>query len=147
MTTKLPDAPPPPNELPPDPMIDGTNTIALNYQARVNEANLTPNGASSGWDARLLARAALSFESEMAMLALGHDIDQHGGTPTSATSVSLPDDPDIQIVTNGLLGVASYIIANVPKVQSEPQTANSVRAYVAARAAVTRLMETLSAVL
>jgi hypothetical protein len=149
MTTKLPDAPQQPSpltsfELPPDPMITGMTTISQNYLARVNEAS-TPTATAAEWDLRKLARAALSFESEMALLALGQDIDAHGGAPYAGTSVSLgSSDADVQVVTNVLLSVATGIIT---KLQGEVRGADGVRVYVAGRAAVKRIMETISAVL
>lgn len=150
MTTKLPDAPQQSSpaivlELPPDPMINGMTTIAQNYQARVNEASPANARTSPAWDLRALARAALSFESEMALLALGQDIDPHGGSPYPGTSVSL-DAPnaDVQVVTNVLLPLAGDIIT---KLQGETAGADGVRVYVAARAAVRRVMETISALL
>jgi hypothetical protein len=150
MTTKLPDAPQQRSpgtsfELPPDPMIAGMTTISLNYQARVNEAIIPTAGTVPDWDLRKLARAALSFESEMALLALGHDIDPHGGSPYGGTSVSLgSSDADVQVVTNVLLSVAGDIIT---KLQDVKGGADGVRVYVAGRAAVKRIMETIAAVL
>jgi hypothetical protein len=143
MTTKLPDAPQrrssgSPGELPPDPMIVGMKTIAGNYQARVNEAGTT-GFISTTWDPHHLARAALAFESEMVMLSRGHDIDHHGGERYTGTTVTLDQDADVQSVTDALLGQAGYILG----LADEAEGADGVRRYLAARAAVTGIVQGL----
>jgi hypothetical protein len=135
MTTKLPDRCfSPAQELPPDPMIDWMRTAANNYLSRVAEAS--GSGVSASFNPRLLARAALAFESEIRLLSLGRIVDSRGGSQYDYNStVTLGQgDADVADLTNSMLGIAKTIVTTISWSPDADTSADGVRRYTTTRA-------------
>ena len=147
MTTKLYDAhartPLTPNELPPDPMLlYGLQTATGNYLIRVQDAVASAADSAGLVDAGALARAAVAFQSEIRLIALGQDVDpQQGPTYDPGNPITLDQsDADIQQVTNALLSLTQNLNE---KLSGPLSSGDLMRGYILARGSVNRVLDSI----